>query len=169
MATVSPIKAAPASSWMDKNIVVQHMVGRCRKASLVDEPFPYFFLEDLFPDEYYQQLLDSKPNNSQLEPMSSSGRTQGGVFDDRLMLDMTEDEFLKLNAQQQSFWGHLNTVLLSQALAESITRVFWKQLQARGLVGKGKPLSINSEARSCVIETDLEWGLIRIPPNVLFP
>lgn len=146
MATVSPIKAAPASSWMDKNIVVQHMVSRCRKASLVDEPFPYFFIEDLFPDEYYQQLLDNKPNNSQLVLMSSSGRTQGGVFDDRLMLDMTEDEFLKLDAQRQSFWGHLNTVLLSQAFAESITRVFWKQLQVRGLVGKGKTLSINSEA-----------------------
>jgi len=144
--TVSPIKEAPMSSWMDKNIVVQHMVSRCRKVCLIDEPFPYFFLEDLFPDEYYQQLLDNKPNNSQLVLMSSSGRTQGGVFDDRLMLDMTEDEFLKLNAQQQSFWGHLNTVLLSQAFAESVTRVFWKQLQARGVVGKGKPLSINSEA-----------------------
>ncbi|PCJ11584.1 MAG: hypothetical protein COB04_18060 [Gammaproteobacteria bacterium] len=132
---------------MDSALVIQHMVSRCKQVRPEDDPYPYFCMDNLFPDQFYQQLLEHKPTNSQLEPMSSTPRAYGGSFDNRFMMNLNNEEYVKLSQAQMDFWRVLDEALMSNEFAGALTHVFMKQLLARGVLGKGgKGINLYSDA-----------------------
>ena len=41
-----------------------HVVERLRAAEVVSEPYPHYYLENIFPDEFYRALLSHLPGSA---------------------------------------------------------------------------------------------------------
>lgn len=50
--------------------VEEHVIYKLRNAHMQVYPFPHFFVENVFPDEFYQQFLDSLPGDEDYTQMS---------------------------------------------------------------------------------------------------
>lgn len=49
---------------------IQHVIYKLRNAQISEYPFPHFYVEDVFPADFYSQLLASLPGEEEYAPLS---------------------------------------------------------------------------------------------------
>ena len=54
--------------------VEQHVVYRIANAQVLTYPFPHFYVEDIFPASFYEELLKSLPSLEEYRSIADSGR-----------------------------------------------------------------------------------------------
>lgn len=61
------------------NEVLVHMLTRLSSTAACEHPFPHFFVEDIFPGQIYQALLDSQPKTEQMLPVAQKHYNSDGT------------------------------------------------------------------------------------------
>lgn len=62
---------------------VEHVIYRLRNATINQYPYPHFFVQDVFPWDFYGDLLDSLPRT--FEPLGSYKHRQASGVEDTLI------------------------------------------------------------------------------------
>ena len=111
--------------------VEQHVVERIGNALVMDRPFPHFFVEDIFPEDFYARLLENMPGNDCYVPLGETPYVNKGAYMERLVLELTDAEIDRLPGETGTFWRDANTWLAGAPLLYAICGKFADIVAAR--------------------------------------
>lgn len=110
---------------------LNHLARRLREAKVDTDPFPHFYLEGVFPEEYYGQLLRHLPGSDVYENLYEVTDLKLDHFRHRYQRDMNDGWTSTLPVELQSFWNSFNQWFLSPELAQAVLESFAEPLQPR--------------------------------------
>jgi hypothetical protein len=117
---------------------LSHLVTRLRTAEVVFEPYPHYYLEHVFPTEYYQALLRHLPTSAVYENyLSFVTLFKLDHFQYRVQREMDEGWTKNLPTELREFWDSFNEWFLGPELAQAALESFAAPLSAR--FGEGTP------------------------------
>jgi len=114
-----------------------HMIQRLSTAEIVAEPYPHFYLRDVFPEPYYRSMLGNLPESSVYQNLYAVTDLKLDHFRHRDQRDMSEGWTELLPAEIKSFWADFSQWFLGPELAAAVLDKFAEPLGRRFL---GEPL-----------------------------
>jgi hypothetical protein len=123
-----------------------HMVDRLRDAEVVSDPYPHYYIENVFPEEYYQELLSHLPASSVYENLYKVTDLKLDHFRHRDQRDLTEGWTETLPDEVKSFWEDFDRWFLGPDLAAAVLDSFAEPLKARPGLENSRP-SVSVEAQ----------------------
>lgn len=124
--------------------VEYHALYNIINASLRSYPFPHFYVEGVFPDEFYREMMASFPDPDRLQPIAGQRGLPAGTYPSRFMLLLDPDKLTVIPDPQRRVWERLRTFLLGQQFAETLMWKFRDTVNAR-LAGQAD-VRLRSEA-----------------------
>lgn len=98
-------------------------------APILTYPFPHFYIENVFPDAFYQKFMCALPDTQKMRPIKEVRGVQG--YDERFVMQMDKENFDQLPESQRDFWTELNTWMLSGRFANVLAAKFNTYVQER--------------------------------------
>jgi hypothetical protein len=99
--------------------VKEHILGRIKDADLFKEPYPYMYITDLFPADYYVKLLGELPRDEVYAKYHAP-------YEARLYIDFKPEAEIIKNA----FWRDLLALLGSQDFLVGMAHKFGDEIPA---------------------------------------
>jgi len=114
---------------MNKNNIISELVKNISNSQLIAEPFVHQFIEKVFPENFYIQLLENIPDTSEFTAINKTGSVGKDYPDERFIFNYTDKkDFEKLTESQKSFFNDLRYILSSVDLFKVATSVFKETL-----------------------------------------
>lgn len=110
---------------------LSHFVDRLREAEVLLDPYPHFCLDNIFPDEYYRELLQNLPASESYENLYEVTTLKLDHFRHRDQRDMTDGWTNALPAAQKSFWDDFDSWFLGEEMARAVLQTFPDQMRER--------------------------------------
>lgn len=106
-------------AYMDQKII---------DAPIIYEPFPHIFIQGIFPDSYYQTILDNLPDYEDCEWMED--RAQGGTRQTRHGRFFSESQRRAFDCRKHvhPFWNDLAQQFKFSNLFTTVTSKFGKEI-----------------------------------------
>jgi len=123
-----------------------HLVSRLQAADVVTEPYPHYYLENVFPDDFYKELLHHLPGISFYQNLFEVTTLKLDHFRYRDQRDLTDGWTDRLPVELQQFWNRFNAWFFGPDLAEAVLDSFAQPLRARiGAKGSWPDVSVESQ------------------------
>ena len=114
---------------MNKNNIISELVKNISNSQLIAEPFVHQFIEKVFPENFYIQLLENIPDTSEFTAINKTGTVGKDYPDERFIFNYTDEkDFEKLTESQKLFFNDLRYILSSVDLFKVATSVFKETL-----------------------------------------
>lgn len=84
--------------------VEDHVIARIAEAPITRLPSPHFYVENVFPDDYYRALRANLPDDSDFMSLGDTGRVPKGSYKDRFVFLPQPDKIESLPAAKRDFW-----------------------------------------------------------------
>ena len=104
-----------------------HFIDRLRTARVEFDPFPHYFLERVFPDDYYRELLQHLPSSDVYENLYEVTDLKLEHFRHRDQRDMNDGWTERLPPHLKSFWESFNEWFMSASFAQAVLESFSSQ------------------------------------------
>ena len=102
-----------------------HIINQISSSPLITDPFGHKFIENIFPKNYYQNLLSHLPSKSHYISIKKTGSVPSDYSPERYIFNLLDKEHMdKLNQEKKSFFSELINILLSKELFLSVTSNF---------------------------------------------
>ena len=117
--------------------IVPHAIYRIANAAVRDYPFPHFYVEDLFPPDAYEVMLDRLPDRGGLPSVLDSGRVttttpkRAASYDCRRTIRLNSPESDCLEQDDRNFWNAIGSDLGRTAFVQTLLGKFAPALQQR--------------------------------------
>jgi hypothetical protein len=108
-----------------------HVAGRLLASEVVAEPYPHYYLENLFPDDYYRALLNHLPESAVYQNLFEVTTLKLDHFRHRDQRDFNEGWTKTLPDGIKEFWDSFNQWFLGPDLAQAVLASFAEPLRAR--------------------------------------
>jgi hypothetical protein len=108
-----------------------HLVERLRTAEILDDPYPHFYIENIFPDTYYRALLAHLPGGALYRNLYEVTDLKLDHFRHRDQRDMDPGWTKDMPEAIRRFWDDFSTWFLGPELAMAILRSFGEPLRER--------------------------------------
>lgn len=108
-----------------------HVVARLRTSEVVLEPYPHYYLEHVFPDDFYQALLSHLPGSTAYQNLFEVTTLKLDHFRYRDQRDLGDGWTEKLAPELKDFWNRFNEWFLGPDLARAVLDSFAEPLRAR--------------------------------------
>jgi hypothetical protein len=108
-----------------------HVAARLRASEVVLEPYPHYYLENVFPDDYYQALLSHLPGSSVYQNLFEVTDYKLDHFRHRDQRDLNEGWTKTLPEEIKDFWERFNEWFLGPELARAVIDSFASQMRER--------------------------------------
>lgn len=104
--------------------VEKHVMYQLANAPVREYPYPHFYLESVFPPEYFDKIQALWPTSSELVSLPSTGRVPKGQYEERHILQLSPQELLKLPRDKMEFWSDFRIWLLGRPLIDLLQAKF---------------------------------------------
>ncbi len=111
--------------------VMRHVIGRVHETPVERSPFPYLVVDNVFPPDYYQEMLRQFPAETVMRTLAETGRVEPGNYEERRVTLFDADGFSRLSPDQREFWGELSDWLHDAQLLHAFTAKFGEFLEPR--------------------------------------
>lgn len=108
-----------------------YVIDRLRTSEVLQDPYPHYYLEDVFPFEYYQSLLRHLPDSSVYDNLFAVTSLKLDHFRHRDQRDLNEGWTEMLPDDIKGFWVDFNRWFMGPELARTVLRTFAEPLQER--------------------------------------
>jgi hypothetical protein len=117
---------------MTRNLI-DHLVGSVRQAHLVDVPFAYLQLENIFPDDLYAAMVRAMPNVADYRAMSGRSKTarRNDGTPTRVKIDLFPEFIRHLPGQKRDIWRQVGLALRSNELKSAFVEKLAPALEQR--------------------------------------
>src|SRR5882724_11307474 len=122
-----------------------HVINRLRTSEVVTEPYPHYYLENVFPDAYYRELLDHLPESTVYENLYEVTTLKLDHFRHRDQRDLTEGWTQALPDELKNFWDRFDEWFLGPELAKAVLESFAEPLRGRFPGGSWPAVSVESQ------------------------
>jgi FkbM family methyltransferase len=90
-----------------------HVVDSINNSDLIQTPYNHCAINDFLPEDFYQELMENKPTDSELTKMSETGRT-GSAYAERSILEfINDDRMLDVSSDKRKVLYRLKLALLN--------------------------------------------------------
>jgi hypothetical protein len=107
------------------------ITNRLRACEVTLLPYPHFYLENVFPDDYYRALLRHLPDSSVYQNLYEVTDLKLVHFKHRDQRDMSEGWTDSLPVEIRSFWIEFSRWFLGPELARAVLSAFAEPLRER--------------------------------------
>ena len=115
-----------------RSYILNHLLESLRRTPTHDAPFSHFYVENVFPDDIYEQLLDLLPDPSLYRPLSINKHFDQTGKSTRDVLPLTEaDRLAPMPAEQREFWQAICAALTSPEVKSLVFQKLATDLSAR--------------------------------------
>ena len=111
--------------------VLFHAMNRLLSAEIHTHPYPHFHVDQLFPEDFYQQLIAHLPETSSYQTISKTGRVTAGDYLQRFVLPLEGDELSQLPFPQFLFWGQFGAAIHSEKWRRALLTKFDPYIKKR--------------------------------------
>ena len=108
-----------------------HVIERFHSSEVLPDPFPHYYLEDVFPRDYYQSVLRHLPDSSVYQNLYVVTDLKLDHFRHRDQRDLNEGWTEMLPDDIRSFWSHFNRWFLGPEFAQTVLHTFAEPLHER--------------------------------------
>ena len=108
-----------------------HVVERLRASDVVVDPYPHYYLEHVFPDDYYQTLLRHLPGSTAYQNLYEITTLKLDHFRYRDQKDINAGWNDLLPGEPKVFWNRFNEWFLGPDLARAVLHTFADPMRAR--------------------------------------
>src|ERR1043165_1847107 len=110
---------------------LNHFIGRLSGVKVDTDPFPHYYLEQVLPESYYEQLLKHLPGSSVYENLYEVTDLKLDHFRHRDQRDMNEGWTNSLPPHLKPFWNSFNAWFLGPRFAHAVLESFSSQRASR--------------------------------------
>lgn len=114
-----------------KSTPLNHVVERLRATEVMLDPYPHYYLEDVFPVDYYQALLGYLPGSNVYQNLFEVSSLKLDNFRHRDQRDLNEGWTETLPHELRTFWNDFNEWFLGSQLAQNVLDSFAEALRPR--------------------------------------
>ncbi|MDB5686605.1 MAG: hypothetical protein JWR77_1194, partial [Rhizorhabdus sp.] len=111
--------------------LVDRIVARIGAAPVDPAPSENIFMEEMFPDNVYRELLARLPSDGVLDPIDHPDAIAADGRTTRFLLDLTDASLDRLDPEDQPFWAAMIELFTAPAIAEAMVAKFDPALRAR--------------------------------------
>lgn len=108
-----------------------HFINRLSAAEVVLEPYPHYYLENVFPVDYYQALLKHLPASTVYQNLFEVTDYKLDHFRHRDQRNLDDGWTNSLTVALKEFWDSFNEWFLGPELAQAVLASFTAPLRAR--------------------------------------
>jgi len=111
--------------------VIGHMVAAVEAAEASDYPFSHFYARNLFPADFYAEILANLPDPKVYDPLNLKAwsRPNGESTRDRFFL--SKESLEKLDGERKAFWRSMTAILTAPELKSAVFRKLKKDIALR--------------------------------------
>ncbi|MBT5415202.1 MAG: hypothetical protein HOH66_08885 [Rhodospirillaceae bacterium] len=93
-----------------------HALYRIGNADLRPYPFPHFYVDDVFPADFYARLRGCLPPPETYTPLAETGRVSPGAYKKRSVFFFEDEALAALPAETAAFWRDTASWLLDEEM-----------------------------------------------------
>ncbi len=130
------------------DLILDHIIQRLKGAEIKETPFPHFFIEKIFPQEFYERILHNMPDPSALIATAS-----GWPFkeDNYHRLNLSQDLDL-LSGDTKQFWVEVREVMQSPRLSHAVVKFCSRYvMQHRNVWSRLKVKALRNYEANCTL------------------
>jgi hypothetical protein len=122
-----------------------HVIYRIANAPLLAYPFPHFYVESVFPEDFYRDLRARLPEAAAYTRIDETGSVSKGAYQERSVCSLLDLEEREGTGDAGSFWADLNSWLMSERFAHLVAGKFRDGIVAR--YGPDAELNMHTDCR----------------------
>ena len=106
-----------------------HVAYKFVNCPVINFPFPHFFVENVFPDDFYSKIQENLLEPKEMTPIADLYKDNVALvkYKDRLIMDFTlEESMQKLGKEKKEFWTAFEKNFLSGSFGQIIQAKFKK-------------------------------------------
>lgn len=139
--------------------VLNRVLDRVHRAEVIADPFPYLVVDDVFPPDYYAEMLEQFPRAGSLRPIGETGRVSIDTYRERSVVLFTDAEFSRMTIEQQRFWREFANWMYSEQFLYGFVQKFSDALEPRftkilasdpALKARGDALLVNDQTNYAI-------------------
>jgi hypothetical protein len=111
--------------------VLDRLVEKIQNAAIDLAPSDNIFMENVFSPDIYAEILSKLPAEKEYQFIDHPDAVLADGTRTRKLLDLTEENILKLKTDNQSFWREMKNVFISKELQTAIVKKFEDKLRER--------------------------------------
>ncbi len=111
--------------------VLDHILHRIEQLEIKEDPYPHFYITNIFPADYYEKILKYMPGKVYSESLEATGRVSKGSYKERYVLGLEQEELKRLPEEMAIFWQDFKEMLDSKILRECLLNKFSSYVQGR--------------------------------------
>lgn len=111
--------------------VLQHVKRRLEQAHVHSSPYPYFYIENIFPEEFYQELLANLPETEYFQSLSQTGKVDPKTYAERFVLPFQEEQLGQLPFYHFLFWSKFAEAIKGDEWCSMLLEKFGEQIKER--------------------------------------
>lgn len=92
----------------------KHLLDKIANAKIEESPFPYVVIDDIFPKDYYENILKYFPLIENSIPLGETTRVSKGHYQERKVTLFDEENFSKFSDEQRIFWESFSEWMYSE-------------------------------------------------------
>lgn len=118
-----------------------HLCYKVGNASVSMFPYPHFYLENVFPQAFYDQLRSHLPNPEAMLPIAEVRKVRG--YKERFVMEFGGEQMAALPEEKRKFWSDLEEWLVGGRFGQLLFSKFAPYIEERF---KGTPRQFYDEA-----------------------
>lgn len=111
-----------------------HLSYKVGNAPLSMFPYPHFYVQDVFPPDYYRRLQQCLPDATDMLPIEQARPVKG--YKERFVMDIGGEHLATLSPEKQLFWKEMQGWLVGRRFGHLLFNKFAPFIQERF---KGQP------------------------------
>ena len=108
------------------------MLYRIGNTPIHSYPFPHIYVRDVFPAEFYEELIGNLPPRDAFAPLSKVRPISSDVYDKtRSVVNLDPESVGKLGEPYRAFWERVARMVVGSELGKLVFEKFGELIQAR--------------------------------------
>jgi len=108
--------------------VETYVLERIRAAQVIADPFAHCVIDDAFPPDFFEDIIDHWPDDAAFVPIPETGRT-GAAYRERRVLILRDSDLGRLDDRRRAFWQtRVAAWLMRETFARAVAEKFPQEL-----------------------------------------
>jgi len=115
---------------MERDVLL-HVKDRFAETLIHSSPYAHFYIENIFPEEFYQELIANLPDTSSFQSLSRSGKVDPRTYAERFVMPLEDEELEQLPFSHFLFWSKFAEAIKSAEWCSMLLEKFDSQIKER--------------------------------------
>jgi hypothetical protein len=111
--------------------MIDYILDKIKKTEIKNDPFEHMFINNIFPDKYFEELLKNLPKKNDYIAINKTGAVKSGYSAERYVFNLNHDSIGKLETLKKNTLNQLLEVFTSPIFFNEVCKVFQNALLNR--------------------------------------